>query len=31
MVEHLFKCAKNPDIKELTCDVCGIGGFYMPK
>ena len=31
MQEHLFKCTKNPDVKELKCDLCGMGGFYMPK
>ena len=31
MQEHSFKCTKNPDVKELKCDLCGMGGFYMPK
>ena len=31
MEEHSFKCTKNPNVKELKCDLCGMGGFYMPK
>ena len=31
MIEHTYKCPKNPDIKELKCDLCGAGGFYLPK
>ena len=31
MVEHSFKCAKNPNAVELMCELCGIGGFYMSK
>ena len=31
MQEHSFKCTKNPDVKELKCDLCGMGRFYMPK
>ena len=32
MVEHTFKCKFNPDsIQEMKCEVCGKGGFFMPK
>ena len=32
MVEHMFKCKYNLDgIQEMTCEVCGKGGFFMPK
>ena len=32
MIEHTFKCKYNPDgVHELKCEVCGKGGFFMPK
>ena len=32
MVEHTFKYKFNPDsIQEMKCEVCGKGGFFMPK
>ena len=32
MVKHTFKCKFNPDgIQEMKCEVCGEGGFFMPK
>ena len=32
MIEHTFKCKYNPDgVQEMTCEVCGKGGFFMPK
>lgn len=32
MVEHTFKCKANPvGVKELKCEMCQKGGFYMPK
>ena len=32
MVEHTYKCKFNPDgVQELKCEVCGKGGFFMPK
>ena len=32
MVEHTFKCKFNPDgVQEMKCEVCGKGGFFMPK
>ena len=31
MVEHTTKCPKTPKVQELTCDLCGVGGFYLPK
>ena len=32
MIEHTFKCKYNPDgVQEITCEVCGKGGFFMPK
>ena len=32
MIEHTFKCKYNLDgVQEMTCEVCGKGGFFMPK
>ena len=32
MTEHTVKCKFNPDgLKELFCDICKKGGFYMTK
>ena len=32
MIEHTFKCKYNPDgVHELKCEVCGKGGFFVPK
>ena len=32
MIEHTFKCKYNPDgVHKLKCEVCGKGGFFMPK
>ena len=31
MIEHTYKCPHNEEMKELKCDLCGAGGFYLPK
>ena len=31
LLQHIKTCNYNPNKVELFCDVCGQGGFYLPK